>query len=563
MSDAVRRLLPVFGLLLAACSPEPVGPVGTILISIDTLRADHLGAYGYARDTSPFLDSLAERGVVFERALAPIPSTLPSHASMLTGLYPKEHLAFPPDGVIPGGVAMLAEHFQEAGYVTAGFTDGGFMSGDFGFDRGFDEWDDAPEREGVPESRRLETILESGLDFVDSLAPDEKFFLFLHTYAVHDPYDPPPEYRSRYWAGAPPEGVWQPTGPNLTRFNCGHETLSAEERDYFVALYDAGIRYTDETLARFFERLSRIAPVGALTVVVTSDHGEEFLEHDLLSHAQVFHHNLHVPLVLLDPDLAPRRVPSLARLVDVTPTLLDLAGIEPIAPMSGRSLRGAIESGSPSDSTVRKAAGETTAQTHFAQASTGGAESLYLDRADEQALYQYVRVPFQGRWLTARGARFEARGDTFAFRALAYLEPRALQVEIDGRPQPPIPVDRIFRQGPRDEFQEIEIPLPDDGEKHVVRLYADSCAPLPDPAAQDCRCFAFHVEGVPASREALFEVRRDPLERRDVSTAKPDLLGDMKRRLDETNQSFRAAAESETRDLSPEVIERLRALGYL
>src|ERR1700760_1606082 len=118
--------------------PAPRATRGYILISIDTLRADHLGLYGYPRPTSPFLDSLARRATVFEEAYSQFPSTLVSHMSMLTGLYPREHGVLQPDAVLSPKVETLPEVFQRNGFHTAGFTEGGYVSGRYGFRRGFD-----------------------------------------------------------------------------------------------------------------------------------------------------------------------------------------------------------------------------------------------------------------------------------------------------------------------------------------------------------------------------------------------------------------------------------------
>ncbi|MGB5175506.1 MAG: sulfatase-like hydrolase/transferase, partial [Thermoanaerobaculia bacterium] len=176
--------------LLAGCglrqSPpsggfDPQPTRGYILISIDTLRADHLGAYGYDRDTSPFLDSLAASGTLFERAVVQYPSTLTSHMSIFTGLYPQEHEVLPPSTVLSGEIETLPEIFQRHGFRTAGHTEGGFMAGGYGFARGFDEFTDT----AYGSDTDVERTFRRGLDSLQSLEADEPFFLFLHTYAVH------------------------------------------------------------------------------------------------------------------------------------------------------------------------------------------------------------------------------------------------------------------------------------------------------------------------------------------------------------------------------------------
>jgi len=529
---------------------------GTILISIDTLRADHLQAYGYDRDTSPFLSSLAARGALFESAITPIPSTLPAHASMLTGLHPREHLVFPPDSVIPDSIQTVAEYFQQAGYVTAGFTDGGFMSGSFGFERGFDEWNDDPRREGVPDSRRLDVILQNGLDFLRSLAPEERFFLFLHTYAVHDPYAPPAEYADRYWPHPRPDQLWSPTGPNFIRFNCGHESLSATDLDYFVALYDAGIRYTDDSLALFFSELpaAGVNP-DEMTIVITSDHGEEFLEHDLLSHAQVYHHNLHVPFIFLHPEIETQRISKQVSIADITPTLLESAGIAPPISRSSRSLidvmTGRAETQSDSERII------------YAQASTGGADSAYQQRDGQPETYQLVESPFLGRWITPRGHEFDVLGDSFSFDARSYLTPRRMRIEIDGTLSKEIMIDRLNSRAKTDPPQTVRIALPPDGQRHTVRISADDCSPVEDPNSPDCRCLSFNVQGLPQRRIGLFEVQADPLGQRDLSDKRKGLAREIASKKKNEQNSYRAAAEAKSHELPPDTIKRLEALGYL
>jgi len=562
-SPQIRRLSIIIAavFLSFACdresvdSPQIARTRGTILISIDTLRADHLEAYGYGRDTSPFLTKMAQRGVLFENAITPIPSTLPAHVSMLTGLHPKEHLVYPPDGVIPDSIEMLAEVFQGAGYTTAGFTDGGFMSGSYGFNRGFDEWNDNPQKNGVPYSRRIETTLEYGLNFLRSLEPNEPFFLFLHTYAVHDPYAPPEAYVGRYWSKPAPPDIWAPTGPNFGRFNCGHNTLSPAERDYFVSLYDAGIRYVDDSLATFF---SDMASAGIsedeITVVLTADHGEEFLEHGYLSHEQAFHHNVHIPLVVLHPSLVPARIKTAVSITDITPTLLELAGIAWDETESGQSLVALADGITPEDEARRPL---------YVQSSTGGADSIYSYPTPSPELYQFVGSPLRSRWMTPRGVSFKASGPTFPLKARSHMEPRQLLVEIDGAFARKILIERVSSQSVQDPFQTVNLTIPDDGQEHVVRLSADSCAPVNDRQSPDCRCLALQLDGLPPSTTSLFEIQSDPNGERDLSGEKPELTSALSAETQRAKKAYRAAAEAQNRELSPETIQRLKSLGYL
>ena len=305
--------------------PDRLRPTrGYILLSVDTLRADHLSAYGYGRETSPFLHSLTDRpGVLFEQAWAPYPSTLPSHVTMLTGYGPTEHGVRPPSGVLAPAIPTAAERFRDAGFRTAGFTEGGFVAGGFGFSRGFEQFDD----EDYRDDRDVERTFGHGVRFLEGLEESERFFLFLHTYSVHDPYTPPAGHRAHFRDSADlPERL--PDGPLLSAFNRGTAELSPGEVEDFEALYDGGIRYFDGVLAHFFADLTRLALLEDVTIVITSDHGEEFLEHGRVAHTQLYPETLTVPLLILHPDLPiGGRVRRLVELTSTTPTLWDLARI--------------------------------------------------------------------------------------------------------------------------------------------------------------------------------------------------------------------------------------------
>ncbi|TNF77866.1 MAG: hypothetical protein EP299_04155 [Acidobacteria bacterium] len=261
-------------LLLGGCRPEAHAPAGSqargrlqptrgyIVIALDALRADHLGAYGYDRPTSPFLDSLAARSAVVDWAIAPYPGTLVSNLSLFTGLYPPQHGVYPPSGVLAAEIPTLPELFLASGFRTAGHTEGGFMAGGYGFARGFEEFTDTAHDAEAD----IERTFERGLDFLRGLAEEDRFFLFLHTYSPHDPYDPPEPWRSELWPGEPPPGP-PPTGPTLRAFNAGEVELTAETLAFYRALYDASIRYTDEVLAGFFAELEALGLVDETTII--------------------------------------------------------------------------------------------------------------------------------------------------------------------------------------------------------------------------------------------------------------------------------------------------------
>ncbi len=416
---------------LPAFSGTPAGTRGYILISIDTLRADHLGCYGHHRDTSPFIDSLASRGVLFENAYAQLPGTLPSHMSIFTGLYPAEHGVYPPNGVLSKRIRTLPEVFSANGFRTAGHTEGGYVHGAFGFARGFDEFSD----ESWKVENDVERTLARGVDFLERLGERDRFFLFLHTYAVHDPY---PDSRSKnaeyfdfetysepFWPGDPPARAAEPIGPRLVEMNRLQAIPDGEVLEYYRAAYDAQIRYLDDLLRGFFDRLETLGLSDEVTVILTSDHGEEFAEHGRLLHEQVYRETLHVPLILVHPDSgAGRRIPELVRSIDVAPTFYELAGIESPSPISGQSLLPLLDGSAPEG--PREA---------FAE-GVGSAERT-LVRQTEDGVHQLVWWPRsfhqQGRWMS-RELSFDTFGKEIAFEVESFHQPRVLEVLVDDEP---------------------------------------------------------------------------------------------------------------------------------
>lgn len=296
-----------------------------ILISVDTVRADHLGAYGYRRrPTTPRLDRFAADNIRFAWAIAQAPWTQPSHQAMLSGIYPASR------GELER--VYLARVLWHAGYRTLALTGGGQVDVRFGFDRGFEafrlsDWIHAPE-----ETVRWTASRTSG-----------PFFLFLHTYEVHEPYT-----HDEFARALPPgrlgttfsKDLWQHMGKVFTE----------EEMAYIEALYDGDLRYTDEKLGQWFEAAARAGWLDNSIIVVTSDHGEQFWEHATWGHGQSLHdHQLHVPLLVhLPPSVRARLgaralapgsvVADQVQLIDLYPTLLELLQIPAESRVQGTSV---------------------------------------------------------------------------------------------------------------------------------------------------------------------------------------------------------------------------------
>lgn len=324
----------LLALAAVACDRTTAPPRNAILISIDTLRADHLGCYGYALPTSPRIDVFAREGVVFEATQSTAPWTLPAHASLLTGLWPSRHGARTVrDGLAPG-VATLATRLSVHGYDTAAFVNSFFLGPGFGLERGFARFDQIEEdhspRGAAP------GIVDTALAWLDQ-PRDRRFFLFLHFFDVHSDYRSEPAIEALFVEQRGPED-------GTTRQIRGLAALTSrppEAVELLSRLYDAGIRQLDLELGRFLDALERSGRASDTLVVVTSDHGEEFGEHGSLLHGSTHYEEmLRVPLLLRGPGLpAGLRIDTPVSLVDVAPTLLDVLGVGPDGAPDGRSLR--------------------------------------------------------------------------------------------------------------------------------------------------------------------------------------------------------------------------------
>jgi arylsulfatase A-like enzyme len=515
-------------------APLPRATRGYVLISIDTLRADHLGCYGYERPTSPFLDSLARRGTLFEEAYSQFPSTLVSHMSMLTGLYPREHGVLVPDAVLAPEVETVAEVFQRAGFHTGGFTEGGYVSGRYGFRRGFDEFVSRDRNRNRP----VATTFRRGVDFLEGLKPNQRFFLFLHTYAVHTPYDAPEEYVKPFWPGAPPAGAVNPTGAELTRVNAAGEPLPGPVVDWLRAIYDGGIRQTDEVVGSFFHDLERLGLANDVTVIVTADHGEEFLEHGLFNHTQLYRETLHVPLLVIHPDQhAAVRHAGVTQLVDVAPTLYELARVHPKGHPSGVSRARLVGQAAPPE-----------AGTAWSEAFDGQ-RALYRGEAKKLASLLVFDPPAE-TWFSRRLV-FDTSGGPLAFEAHSYEKARHLVVRQGNQV--------LTRATLVPDWAPLQVATAGPGR---LTLEDDGCElPGSDEPGQELACYGFQTRGLRPARIELYDVARDPAQRQDVSRKEGRAMRDLLRDL--VAFQPRPVAAAGKAPLDPELEKSLRALGYL
>ena len=540
-------MLGLVAALLAGCGGstnlEPTR--GYILISLDTLGAQHLGAYGAERDTSPFFDRLASRATLFENAFVQYPSTLVSHASMFTGLYPREHGVRLPGESLSLELEVLPERFRAAGFVTAAFTEGGFVSASHGFDRGFEEFYERTEPSPGDEAERT---FRRGLEFLAGLEADDRFFLFLHTYSVHDPYEPPEPWRSMYLDEPTVEPV-DTSGRFLREVYMGRATISESEADRLRALYDGSVRYLDSVLEGFFAELEALGIADEVTVVITSDHGEEFLQHGSLGHHQLYPETLHVPLLVVHPaQRTGTRVATLVGSIDLAPTLFDLAGLADVELGSGRSLAPAIGDGDGDG-----AGGEVGERQIFAEVFDQRSQLAVLHRRDG-SLFQYlvsrlVAEP-DGTWVT-RSATFDlAPGE--AIEAVSFAETREVEVTVDGEPWGAVEVDGGWTA--------IAVE-PATTPRRLTLTTTECSVPLYLGMGNDSRCLSFKVRGSELRRAELFDLSADPAASRDVTAARLDVASDLTRRLEGRRWTLRAVPIGG--ELSPESAEALRALGYI
>jgi len=312
-SGDTRPSLPLWGDPRVLATQKPRVRPSIVLVSIDTLRAKSMSTYGAAFETSPNITALAKQGALFERAYTTFSNTLPSHMSMMTGLYPVTHEVIAPPAVLGERHVTLAETLRSAGYVTAAFTEDALLDSHRGFRRGFSSYfENTTISTGAGDSPGT---FGRALEWAGRNA-DEGFFLFVHTYEVHDPYLPPEPYASAFDT---PEA----------------KALAASQRAYLQE-----IRYVDDVLQRLVAGLRKVVPEQDLLLIVTADHGEEFLEHGMVSHTQLFDEVMHIPMVMVWSGRIPAglRIATPVSLVDVMPTILALAGVAIPDALEGKSL---------------------------------------------------------------------------------------------------------------------------------------------------------------------------------------------------------------------------------
>lgn len=328
-----------------------------ILIMVDALRPDHLGCYGYSRDTSPNIDKLAQNGVLFTHAYIHAPTTMTSTASVLTSLYPRQHQAWNMHGEeglkgIDFSLTTLTEVLKANGYKTIGVVANGFLDSVFGFNQGFDEYYETwklPEAEHSligPDAQYFKHLAEAKhtsqiiLPWIDKNS-QEKFFAFLFYIDPHDPYFPPPPFDEKYQQAYEGPLKGKANALHLTSVNLGKIPLSQDDTNYLISLYDGEISYIDYHIGKLVEELEKNNILDNTIIVFMADHGEEFMDHGGTLHGfAIYNENLRVPLIFSGSKLPKKqsRVTTVVRSIDIMPTILEILGIKIPGRISGRSL---------------------------------------------------------------------------------------------------------------------------------------------------------------------------------------------------------------------------------
>jgi choline-sulfatase len=274
-----------------------ISPGGVVIVTLDTTRADRLPAYGFMDASMPHLDRLAREGVVFDRAVTPAPLTLPAHASLFTGLYPHNHgVRDNADRPLADRHVTLAEALRSRGFQTAAFVGSAVLDADRGLAQGFETYGDVQpgiESTQYGRQRRAVSVMDDAIAWLEERA-GSPVFLWAHLYDPHLPYDPPEPYRSQ----------------NLDP-------------------YVGEIAYADAQIGRLIETLERRDQLDRTIVIVAGDHGESLGDHGERDHGMLLYEGvLRVPLIMRVPGVAPRRVPSIVRLIDVMPAVLELLRLD-------------------------------------------------------------------------------------------------------------------------------------------------------------------------------------------------------------------------------------------
>lgn len=529
MSCRLRAPACVLTMILAstswtACHREPP-PRDLILITVDTLRADRIGAYGHPAASTPVLDGLAARGVRFDRAFTPMPRTTPGLASLMTGLWPQHHGSREVGSAMTTDRPLLAERLQAEGFRTFGITANGAAGRGQGFARGFERLE---QPEGT--DRRAAAMTESALAMIDSVAADERLLLWVHYVDPHFPYVAPGSREHPDSEGC--MGLVEIS--HQGRFQTGrifynHDGIAESALDSCSVLYDAEVAYTDAAIGSLIEGLESRGRMANALVVFTADHGENLGEQGLFyQHGPSLHDaSARVPLIVAPPATEPAIEGTvdaeLIGLSNLAPSLLRVLGVDADSDdfdggdQSPRfRLPGSARRASP-PSTIGLESGSALVSAAFDLISSGRSGGFQCTNASR---YSLCRRPDEPDRL------FDHEADPLLENDLASSLPREVRrlTRLRERWPPETPRQRAVRDT---RFKLVEIPRRRGGYGRV-----------------------------------LYDLENDPTESIDVSDRHPDVMARLEPALDRWTENLPKLTE-EAPERDDETLEQLRALGYI
>jgi len=317
-------------------SPDLIMKPDIVFITIDTLRADHLGCYGYKRNTSPNIDRLAENGILFENAIAQAPWTIPSIASMLTSKFPPELGMIEKNSAFDGNQNLISSILQKNGYETAGFVSCvlDFLTPQRGFAKGFDHYI------GLEETHaRAEVINRHAFEWIDRRTGNKPMFMWMHYCDVHSDYNAPEPFKNSFTDKEIDRALGR--SKTLKGVLKGEKAFNAQELEESIVLYDQEILYTDHHIGKLIDKIKESENFENTLIIIGADHGEEFLEHGgVLHQTSLYDELLRAPLIFHCPKSLPggERISNQVQNMDIAPTLLEFCRIPGDPEFRGQSL---------------------------------------------------------------------------------------------------------------------------------------------------------------------------------------------------------------------------------
>ncbi len=404
---AVSALVLLGGLYAAMYGLEhgerPPGP-NILLITVDTLRADHLGAYGYPRDTSPHIDRLAREGVLFLQAVTQWPKTSPSFASMFTSTYGRTNgLIRLTRQRVADHFVLLAELLRNARYQTAAVVANGNLGKVFNFHQGFDTYVEVWKEPGHRDSGEAQYVSRHAISWLKREGRKQPFFLWLHSNDPHARYEPPGQFHEMFVGDEYYEGSRRvPLNPgrdqNIGGIPARSHLGQRDEVDYYIAQYDAEIRFTDEQIGAVMRALEDLGLGENTIVILAADHGESLGEHNYyFEHGRFAYDSCaRVPLIIRAAALGEpgQVVESPVELIDVVPTILELVGLPPHPEAEGKSL-------------VPLVAGDEATASRWAYAFTEAGYRNDYQRAIRTTRWKLIYIPDPATQAIMQGRSFE------------------------------------------------------------------------------------------------------------------------------------------------------------